>query len=206
MLIKIRGTKQGEQVYLEGSHGRDKPFVRLPAKPIKGTVYKVVHKVGEYEGQPTNKFALQIANGGIGHYFDMGGGQLAFNVINTLASATTEQLEKISLSFYTNKAGYNSVFITTGADENRIPWYITKEEKDSLIITQMVGKKEVRDDSAYVEKLIALIPEINARAPRVDIARNDDNLLDFLPSDTPVAQSQTSVAEEVFPGIDDTPF
>lgn len=184
MLIKLRGTKQGEKVYLEGSYGRDKPFFKLPQKPIKGTVYKAIHKQGEYEGQVTNKFAIQIANNGLGHYIDLGGGQLAFNVINTLASATTEQLEKISLSFYTNKEGYNSVYITTGDSETRLPWFISKEEKDSLIITQTVGKKEVRDDSAYVEKLIALIPEINSKVPHVSLARGDDNLLDSLPPDT----------------------
>jgi hypothetical protein len=103
MLIKLRGTKQGEKVYLEGSHGRDKPFVKLPNKPIKGSVYKAIHKQNEYEGQTYNKFAIQIANNGQSHYLDLGGGQLAFNVINTLANATTEQLERISISFYTNK-------------------------------------------------------------------------------------------------------
>jgi hypothetical protein len=135
-------------------------------------------------------------------------------VINTLANATTEQLERISISFYTNKEWYNSVYITTGENQERIEWFIKKEEKDSLIITQTVGKKEVRDDSAYVERLIALIPEINAKAPKVDIKNDDDNLLDSLPADdaTPTqaqpqaqTQAQAQSAEEVF-GDGDTPF
>ncbi len=121
----------------------------------------------------------------------MESGSLALQVINSLASATTKQLEDVELWFYVSKTGYNSVSVRTFngnyldkpngdrvKEYERLEWYIPKEAKGSLIKKVMFKGKEQNDNTLYVEEIIKLVPMINAKAPARQVQGGSSDLFD----------------------------
>lgn len=122
----------------------------------------------------------------------MKSGSLALSVINSLASATTEQLEDVELSFYTSKtSGYNAVSVRTFngnyidkpngdrvKEYERLEWHITKETKDSLVKKVVFKGKEQSDNTLYVQEIIKLVPMINEKAPARQVQGGSSDLFD----------------------------
>jgi hypothetical protein len=148
----------------------------------------------------------------------MKSGGLALSVVNSLLGATTEQLEDVFISFYTDKdSGGNRVSVRafTGEMEDkpngdqvkkyeRLDWGIPKEQKDSLT-REYVGKnnKKEYDQSEYIKALIAKIPEVNTRMPARQVQEQSQDLFDEVmdysnsaPRDTSTTKSVSDEAQE----------
>lgn len=160
MLFSLQGTKKGERVFISGTKWDGLPFERMNSLRFSGRIIEVKHKTKEHEGDIVNQFSIAIESNGERHHFLLKGGSLAVSVVNTIAGATIEQLEHINIAFYTNKDGFNSVYITDKY-ENRIQWKISSEEREKLI-RKFEGKwgKMESDTSNFVEAIIAIIPNI----------------------------------------------
>lgn len=192
MLLVLGGTKKGESVHILATEWNDNPFVQMKSSTFKGRVVEVIHAEKEYDGDVTNQFNVRFEARGVSHYFMMKGNAMALSVVNSLASATTQELENVEFSFYVNKEGFNSVSVkaATGGmidkpngdqvpEFKRLDWFITKEEKDSLTRKyQGKGGKEEKDDAEYVKKLISLIPDINAKCPARLVTGSGADLFD----------------------------
>lgn len=142
----------------------------------------------------------------------MKSGGLALSVVNSLLGATSEQLQDIFISFYSDKdTGANRVSVRAFNGEmedkpngdqvkkyERLDWGIPKEEKDKLT-REYVGKnnKKEYDQSEYIKLLIAKIPEANAKMPSRLVQGESSDLFDEVMDYSKATPRDTnSVADE----------
>jgi len=218
MLLCLGWTKKGEAVHILATEWNDNPFQKMKSSSFKGRIVEVIHKEKEYDDDITNQFNLRFEARGQSHYFMMKGNAMALSVINSLASATTQELENVEISFYVNKEWFNSVSVRAATGKmidkpngdqvpeyQRLDWFVSKEEKTALTRTYAgKGGKEEKDDSAYVAKIISLIPDINADCPPRLVSGGGSDLFDEVMDYASVAPKQEgkSVMDEAQEYID----
>lgn len=145
----------------------------------------------------------------------MGTGMLASSVANSLCSLlnkTKEELEAMtfSFSFYQNKKGYNTCYITDGQG-NALDWYMSPDEVQSFInkAPNPLKKDEMLvDKEPLMKRYMELAEALNALLPHSNY--ESGSALDGIDDDEDSTSSLTeSDVEDVFADkspVADIPF
>lgn len=126
-------------------------------------------------------YKLYIENKDKAHIFDIGTSRVGRQILNSLLSATPEQLEEVLISVYRNKAGFNAVFVAHKGEP--LPWAIEPDELKTLVEQTKNKNGEVVDTDAtlFNDKVSKMLEE--KTFPARLAKREQTNALDFLDDD-----------------------
>ena len=201
--FKINGLKQGskpEELYFKGQHYVDEKITELETHPtfLEGVIKSITTSNYEYEGDTVNNFKIVLVDSQGEYVLESNFSNLAIGILNTLAGAET--LGKVKLALYTNKSGYQSVYITMDDSEELPKWkwdYKKDIAKRIETIKNSKGKVVSTDKSELEEFLtkhinskefqgkivgdIPVIEPVTVKAPDVSdkVGGDDDSGLPF---------------------------
>lgn len=208
MYISLAGTKKSESLHLVAVNDKESEFAPCKFSAFHGRVVWVVAKEKEFEGRKYHTFGVKFERNGDSHHFELKSGGLALSAVNSLLSASKEQLECVRFSIYTSKEGKKGVSVTykNGMEDKpngdqvpkweRLEWFIQGEDRKQYI-REYQGKSGTEyDDTKLIEKLIELIGTKEFPARTVTYDGGDIFDEDF--SNAPKRTEQSKQADEVF--------
>lgn len=185
---RVRGLKAGETVRVEvvDSNLKDEngKFKRVEdTRSVEGLVTKLDMEEREYQGEIITSFKVWLRDDQMKESYshEFGLNSLGRGIINTLAS-TGGKLGRVCFSYYTNKKGRPSAFITNDGEQIswKYSWEHLSENKFVVPVEKKVRtkdgfeKKTVYDNTAFDELILKEFKELQENFKPVPVEKKEE--------------------------------